>query len=869
MKTSLLFLCVLLSFSSLAQEKQLKKLDQLFDQSITSFSKKNYQKTLDLIEESEKIVTEHFPDNTQLQLGLIGQKALVYDRIGSFRALQELYEQEAQIILDIAGSDNKLFLENQLNQAYNAQRLGNFETSDSLFRNLDAPYASMFGSESIEYASFLKFWSNLHYYLGRYDEALTINRQLLTLYTKKLGERALQTTIALNNIGTTLLSQDKLDSALYYLDQSEEVLASTVGSYDDSYGAVLYNIGLVYLEKADAANALDYFKRALDVRERILGDAHPEYALTLVGQGRAQLASDQPQRALKSYEEALTVFVSALGERHPRTTKTLGRLAELHDKIGNKESSLLYYRRTLDNVNFLIEHIFTGLSLSEQAAYYYSIKYLVDRFNAFAVTNPTPETLQLMFDQQLSVKGLLGRTSAGIRSSVQASGNSQALATLQEWLTTNEELSAAIKLTDEQRTLSNVSIEALSEEVQSLEKELSHFFPHLTSSATWEDVQAQLEPNEAAIEIIRLESGDYFALLLSQTTEALQLIPLNLTTETELSGLRAYRNAIKFKIEDRNSYDLFWQPIAAQLESIDRIYLSPDGVYHLLNPNTFRIPNSEDYLIDRLSIVRVSNSADLTKTAANDQPANAIIFGNPQFDLGHPATEEDANTHWSRALNGTAISPLPGTKIESEQIDQLLRSNDYAVNSALGPNADEAALKQIQSPGILHIATHGFFLPQQAGTLYDQNFLALETTPVLDHPLMRSGLLLSGSQQTINGRSIGLEDGIFTSFEASLLRLHANKLTVLSACETGLGEIQNGEGVFGLQRAFQMAGSQNILMSLWKVDDAATQLMMTTFYARVTSGQTYQAALTSAQQAVRTQYPEPYFWGSFILLGLD
>ena len=138
-----------------------------------------------------------------------------------------------------------------------------------------------------------------------------------------------------------------------------------------------------------------------------------------------------------------------------------------------------------------------------------------------------------------------------------------------------------------------------------------------------------------------------------------------------------------------------------------------------------------------------------------------------------------------------------------------------------------------------------------------------------EHPFRRSGLLLSGSQQTLNGESGGEEDGILTALEMSLMDLRSTQLAVLSACETGLGEVQNGEGVFGLQRALQLAGAENLIMSLWKVDDQATQLLMTEFYEKYTTGLGIRESLRAAQLAVRESYPHPYYWSSFVHVGLD
>jgi CHAT domain-containing protein len=182
-------------------------------------------------------------------------------------------------------------------------------------------------------------------------------------------------------------------------------------------------------------------------------------------------------------------------------------------------------------------------------------------------------------------------------------------------------------------------------------------------------------------------------------------------------------------------------------------------------------------------------------------------------------------------------------------VGSILQDYGWQINSHLGVDASEANLKASRSPAVLHIATHGFFL---AGGGQSAN------------SMIRSGILLAGvknkSKQTV-------EDGILTAYEATILNLQNTRLVVLSACETGLGEVRNGEGVYGLQRGFKVAGAQNLLMSLWKVDDYATALLMTEFYKAWSQDNNIHLAFKKAQQKLRIQYDHPYYWASFILLG--
>jgi CHAT domain-containing protein len=222
----------------------------------------------------------------------------------------------------------------------------------------------------------------------------------------------------------------------------------------------------------------------------------------------------------------------------------------------------------------------------------------------------------------------------------------------------------------------------------------------------------------------------------------------------------------------------------------------------------------------------------------------------------------------SRFLNSAGIADLPGTEKEVQQIGSILLKKNIKVNTHLRHEASEKVLKRIDNPYILHIATHGFFMKdeiviQQAGS---SEILGGKT-----HPLMRSGLLLAGVKKSLNTQSadkdIQNEDGVFTAYEAMNLNLSTTELVVLSACETGLGEIKNGEGIYGLQRAFEIAGAKSVLMSLWTVDDAATQELMTLFYQRWTETNNKHDAFSYAQKSVKEKYKSPYYWAAFVMVG--
>jgi CHAT domain-containing protein len=213
------------------------------------------------------------------------------------------------------------------------------------------------------------------------------------------------------------------------------------------------------------------------------------------------------------------------------------------------------------------------------------------------------------------------------------------------------------------------------------------------------------------------------------------------------------------------------------------------------------------------------------------------------------------------------LSELPGTKVEVEKISEILNPAGMQVNKFLSNQALESKIKSLESPKVLHIATHGFFLSDT--DLREEEDFTSTTERAFTNPLLRSGILLAGANKTFNeGGNYNLpEDGVLTAYEAMLLNLSNTDLVILSACETGLGEERNGEGVFGLQRAFSMAGSKNMLMSLWKVSDAGTQELMTLFYKHWITDKNTASAFQKAQLEMMKKNPNPYIWAAFVCVG--
>ena len=217
-----------------------------------------------------------------------------------------------------------------------------------------------------------------------------------------------------------------------------------------------------------------------------------------------------------------------------------------------------------------------------------------------------------------------------------------------------------------------------------------------------------------------------------------------------------------------------------------------------------------------------------------------MLVGYPDYN-SETAEEEGLTASMSRDLadfwldslsRGYGAKPLPGTKTEVEQLEGLLKEKGWQVSTYLEGAATEGVVKQVQAPKVVHLATHGYFFENiQTDHHRTNRMMGMETEQVVQDPLLRSGLLFAGANTTLKGEQREGENGLLSAREAAALNLEGTELVVLSACETGRGELRNAEGVYGLRKAIADAGARNIIMSLWKVDDKVTQEFMTLFYS--------------------------------------
>lgn len=703
------------------------------------------------------------------------------------------------------------------NKAILYQSIGNYEAALKLMQ--DAMQLSG-GIETVKAKNQLKFLSNLallYQQMGKYDEA---EKMYLELY-KKLEKGKPEEANLLNNYAILSLLMNKEDRVESMLQQAAEIYKSSFGESSPAYAKVISDLGNFYRYKTKYAAALPLLQQALQIREEVLGTNHPLF--------------------VQSQEDMAILYWK--------------------NKELNKAVSL--YRTVMDKTLDFINRYFAPMSEAEKTRYWDILSPRFQRFYNFALEagEPDKSVIKDMLEYRIATKGILLSSSKKISESIINSGNEQMIDDFINWIDHKEQLTRLYAYSKQDLQEQSVNIDSLESIVNNMEKKLSQVSNdfadfYFTSKPDYLAIQSQLNPGEALIEIIRLQKFDqvlnedcrYAGLIVTNEKPEPIIVIIKNGSELEEKYAKAYRIKMKNKINDIQSYINYWEPFEKELGGIKTIYVSLDGVYNQVNLNTLK-KSVNDYLINKYDFILLSNPRDILvmKKDRNDvKEKKAVLIGFPDF-------------------GGGAIAPLPGTKKEVDGINAHLRTSGYEVAELIQKDATETNLKLSRQVSILHIATHGYFLKDVVKSNWP---IGVHTDYAKDNVLLRSGLMLAGASNA-DKMVPGLDNnnnGIITSYEAMNLDLRGTDLVVLSACETGLGEVKAGEGVYGLQRSFLVAGADAIIMSLWKVDDAATQELMNNFYTNLVNGENKQLAFRNAQKQLMTKFKEPLYWGAFVMM---
>ncbi len=788
----------------------------------------NYTKAEPLLKKALRIATIHFKEEHAELARIQGELANLYLALGNYPAAEPLLQESQHILRERYGSSHPDYSASIQKMAILSEATGKDSLAEVLF-----------------------------------EESLEIDRQVL-------GKQHPAYAISLNNMASFYQNIGKDSAALPLLEESLTISQYIFGKEHPSYTATLLNLGLLYQELKEYAKAEPMLNEVVALRKKLLGTDHPDYAYALYG--KAVLL-----HRLQKFEEASPLF-----------------------------------QQVVDNYSKQIKSYFPALSEKEKSAFYKRIEPVFNAYRDFVVDlflnkgyNSNPEhkgaLLGKLYNLQLITKAMLMDASSKIRKNILQSGNGHLMQTFEEWMATKEQLAQAYTFSRKTLAVKQINLKALERKANDLEKQLSAgsvlFAKDMEKkNLTWSDIQQRLKSEEAAIEIVRghKEKSDiifYLALVVTPDSPFPDWVVMPRGKEMEGKNYFYYKNGIEFRVKDTLSYQMYWKPIQQVIPpKVSTMYVAPDGIYNKISLNSLYNNAEENFLIDEMNVRMLSSTRELIEEPEEGhQPiqTQAYLFGYPnyRYEIDQDMRSEESGTEKKSVGILTSsdselypyrfgITLLPGTQREVNYVDEILHQFQWNTFKFTENIALEENIKQVKNPGLLHIATHGYFM-SDLSLEDDKKAYGIHLQSMAANPLLRSGLLLAGSELTIMASEAddeivherNAEDGILTAYEAMNLDLLGTDLVVLSACETGLGDVRNGEGVYGLQRAFLIAGAQSVMMSLWKVNDHATTELIKKFYANWLSGQDKSSALRNAQLAIKEEYHNPYYWGAFVLMG--
>jgi len=720
------------------------------------------------------------------------------------------------------------------------------------------------------YAIVLNNKAILYQIMGRLDEAEKLLKQSLRLANNNSNLKEKSNNYQRILVNLALLYQDKKEydkAETIYLD-AIKLKEKQLKNKQPDYAHLLNNLASLYMVMGKESEVEDLLNRSLDIYESKLGQDHPAYASTLSNLGKFYLVNGRTSEAKLAFQKVIDLRLKIYGEDHPQYVNAQEELALAcwQDSEISKASEL--FVQVLDKELEFINKYFPPMTENEKAKYWDKARGKFLRYYAFVKSNyeQHPEQALKMFEYRMETKALLLNISNRIREEILNGTDEQLKRDYLLWLDKKETLVSFYSYTKGDLEKEKIDLEQIENDANELERSLSarsDIFRkgYASRKITYQEIQQSLSPSEAALEIIQankyerslLSESQYIALVITNSTSYPILISLDNGKDMDAKFFKYYKNCIRLKIKNENSYSVYWEPIDKYLASKSVVYISYDGIYNQLSINTLNDPSGK-YVIDKYNLIYLTNSRHIldykNKEARRTASRHATLIGFPNYG--------DKGT----------ISQLPGTKAEIDNIYLILKRSGYTIDKYVSNSASEENLKYSFDPSILHIATHGYFLNDSQ--VRENQVFGIEPLKASENPLLRSGLFFSHAESaidlttSIDNRSSN--NGVLTAYEAMNLHLNGTEIVVLSACETGLGDVKSGEGVYGLQRALQIAGADAVMMSLWKVDDRATRDLMVQFYTEwVKLGNKHQA-FKKAQLNVKSKYPRPYYWGSFILV---
>jgi len=743
--------------------------------------------------------------------------------------------------------------------------------------------------------------------LGNYSKALEYYKIALKINEKELGTENIETATNYNNIGIAYQSQGDLPKAFEYISKSLDITVKVLGEDQPQVATNYNNIGLLSVDQRDYPKALEYYQKALEIREKLFGFDHPSTASSYSALAVLYGFMGDNTKSLNYYKKALEIRQTIFGPEHMDVSDTYSNMSVLYWAMDDAPQYYGAIKKAFDIFLKNRDQVFSVLDSQQKN------KYLKNNSQKIAfLLDATDKSMHYFFENSKDrnefikkAKGLLANTIndwLNYKGSVFDSEN--AIALLYEKTEDTEVKNKIDQLIASKRTLAKLyqSIpkrkerKAWSEKISQLRKQVETLNSAIAGKASnlrseqglgaikASNITKHLDEKTLYIDYFKTENHYYLFTL--DNKESVNFVKFDADSTLEIDKLvQLFRNDIA-KILEANRLDeeqlskltksskeklaslytmLLNDPIGEQIKHKKSLIISADGALRLLPFEALFNEERKQYLIEEKIVNYVPSGKELVRLfqalgSDSKKQKESVIFANPNFDkvlnakenANKPAEKQTLIASASRAgiiksLFKMRFNKLPGTKAEAEAIRETMKAD---VVEFLKEEATEDNLIKVDNPKILHIATHGFFLNDKT----------------IPNPMLKSGVALAGANASaIKGKS----GGIVTALKLSGLSLKETELVVLSACETGVIDVNSTESVSGLSKAFIQAGAKNIVMSLWSVADNETMQLMKGFYQEVKKKQPYSEALRNSKLKMIKEDLHPFYWAAFIISGVS
>ncbi len=843
--------------------------------------------------------------------------AILYSDQGLYGRAEPLYQRALAAREAALGQHHPEVAQSLNNLATCYRDQGLYGQAEPLLQRALAIREAALGQHHPSVAQSLYNLATLYSEQGLYDQAEPIHRRALAIREAALGQHHLSLAPSLGSLALLYMNQGMYGQAEPLLQRGLAIREAALGKHHPHVSFSLSSLAVLYSDQGMYGQAEPLLHRALAIQEAALGQQHPDIALTL--HNLANLYRDQGLygRAAPLYQRALAIQEAALGQRHPGVAQTLTGLARLRLAQHRASLALPLLSRAFTISEQRLRRDALDFSEARLADFLQFLR--TDEELLYALLRAYPDDLQV---RRLALSSVLLRkgrsveeTSNTSRTILRSLGSvdREAFARLRGLRSQLAQLSlsgpGSLSPADYQKRLKD-----LADQGDALEAELAKRSAPLRALSALpppeeivDRAAAVLPKDGALVEFVAYadrplvsKSSTSASKLPSQLRYlALVLFPDARIRVIDLGPAAAIdqaastlRNALArrdaaFQGPAQALYALAFKPLLPVLGTTRRLVLAPDGQLGLVPFATLH--DGKRFLIDTFDFSYVTSGKDLLpRPESLPSTGSVVVLADPDFrspaapasaQKGTPAVAmrsaslERFYSTRSEEVAEQAWAPLPGTRQEAEAIQRLIPQAQLF----LGPEASKQQLLQMAAPGVLHIATHGFFLEDVGASTGSRGVAHFGSGGVPAQrppdPLLRSGLVLAGarapSSSSAQSSRLSTDSSLVTALELAGLDLWGTQLVVLSACDTGRGDVKLGQGVYGLRRALVTAGAETVVMSLWKVNDETTRWLMEGYYRSLLDGKGRAAALRQAMLSLREKQPHPYAWAPFIALGRD